>query len=103
MEKPYCSLIDYDPDYEKSNAWLGKDEIVEYLRSKKGKIYIKDIIKRLLDIFNLDRFRVSLISIPNIITKHPEKGTKEAFIDLLYPRVCFPEGFPLNREQNREL
>jgi hypothetical protein len=100
-EKKYCTLVYYDPKYVSrtpgSTGWLEGSAIIYYLRSSEGKATIKEIIGRMLELFDLSRLRVSLLGIPGIVTDFPGKLPEEAIIDLLYPRQCFPEGFPPRR------
>ena len=96
----FCSLINYDPQYAKamgSKAWLEGDDVLSYRQSQKAKPHAKETIRNLLELFDLKNIRVSLLGIPDILTNHPDKDPKEALIDLLYPRRCFSQGFPLRR------
>ena len=53
-----------------------------------------------MELFRLERLRISLVGIPNVITTFPGKTPKEALTDLLYPKKCFPEGFPPDRKKS---
>lgn len=99
-EQKYCTVINHDPSYrtKRSDGWLDcRDELVDYLESKEGKPSLQHIIRRMLEIFDPDHLRVSLLGVPHVVTAFPGKAPREALIDLLYPGKWFPEGFPPKR------
>jgi hypothetical protein len=98
--KLFCSLINYDPTYIKAicnKTWLKEDEIIAYLNSNNAKRDVQETIKEAIELFDTKNIRVSLMGIPDIITKNPDHSPQAALIDLLYPKVFFREGFPVNR------
>ena len=100
-ESRFCSLINYDPGYARSVGyipWLEGNEIKKYLRSKKGETSTKETVRNLLGLFDKSDIRLSLLGFPGVVTKRSDKDLREATIDLLYPKRCFPEGFPIKRK-----
>lgn len=99
--KRYCTLVDYDNEYCKDSptapAWLKNREIVDYLRSTRASKATQEVVERFLELFDIDKLRVSLRGIPDIVTNRPGMDSKEALIDLLYPEEWFPGGFPVRR------
>lgn len=94
----FCTLISHDPAYAKRNGfkpWLYEKDILAYLGHKTAKTESKTTIRNLLELFDIKDIRVSLLGFPNIVTDHRSKNLREATIDLLYPRHCFAEGFPI--------
>ncbi|MHC1729693.1 MAG: hypothetical protein AB9866_27435 [Syntrophobacteraceae bacterium] len=98
----FCTLVNYDPDYVSqtggNTVWLEGKALTDYLKSQKAKPDTKEIINRMLELFDISRLRVSLLGIPGTVTDIPGRDPKEALTDLLYPKQCFPEGFPPERE-----
>ncbi len=90
-----CSVVTYDPDYKWDNKWLKDDEISGYLdkSTHKGSA---DCIKNACDIFGINNVRVSLKGIPYIFIRDGN-CQREELIELLYPKACFKEGFPITR------
>jgi hypothetical protein len=100
--KPYCSLVAYDSNCSPSGIgpWLKNDEIIAYLKGPAGEDSAKKTIENLLQIYDKKYLRVTLMGFPDIVVKHPHLPLKEALKDLLYPKDCFPGGFPPNRDRS---
>jgi hypothetical protein len=99
-KKKYCTLVDYDMEYCKDSSlpvWLKKNDIFRYLDSSIGSKTTKEVIERFLELFDIDNFRVSLSGIPNVLINRQDMDLKMALIDLLYPKECFTDGFPIHR------
>ena len=101
QDSVYCTLVNYDKAYAedpKMPAWIKGEDIKKYLLTAGKENTTWEVIERVLQLFELDRIRVSLKGIPGVILNRTDVTTpKEAFIDLLYPTECFKEGFPPKR------
>jgi hypothetical protein len=99
--KPYCSLISFDPRYVPSNSgpWLKGDEIIGFLDGSSHSADAKRTIQNLLRVYDKENMRVTLMGFPKVVVDHPVLPLAEALKDLLYPRECFPEGFPPKRDR----
>ena len=96
-ERIFCTLINYDPEFAKNPqkpVWLEGESIKKYLKRAPKEDSTWETIERVLELFPIDQIRVSLKGIPGVVTKRRDVGPKRALIDLLYPKKCFPEGFP---------
>lgn len=99
--KPFCSLINFDANYLRligNKAWIKEREIISYLDSNTANPEVQQTVREALQLFDIKNIRVSLLGIPNIVTNHPEMDQRNALIDLLYPKRCFPQGFPVRRD-----
>ena len=96
----FCSLVLRDVEYIKThrNPWLDISATENYLNDSSNRHESnKQVIRNFLQVFSPHHFRLSLLGIPNVITKHPFYSTQEALKELLYPKDAFTEGFPPNR------
>ncbi|OBR90286.1 hypothetical protein CLRAG_34640 [Clostridium ragsdalei P11] len=94
-EKLKCTVINYDDKY-KGTDWLKGEKIDEYIRKSKNNSVV-ECIKNVCDIFPKENVRVYLKGIPDVFMKNG-KCSKEKVINLLYPKECFKDGFPIKRD-----
>lgn len=100
----YCSLVLLDPEYRAQagrGPWFERNELIQYLKkdcTRDEQVGVKQTIRNMLQIFDLDSIRVSVYGMPDIITSHPRLSSKEALKDLLYPLEVYGN-FPPRRGQ----